>query len=206
MIRQPIVTDAEYRILAVTPERKHLLWLVEGECDCQLYQANGDLSTAELESLKARPWEWIYKPSMMNNNLVHVGGDAVKERSQFLQFKMWAYYDILTLINYARTKVSPVINQQDMVYLEKERQARLVVNDDVSDCQLVKDFADFASCTLIQAANQILFKAELTKDVYTNTERLRMLYLRDLRACTNTEQIQTLKDRMHRESWLNVLL
>lgn len=206
MIRQPIITDSEYRILAVTPDRKHLLWLVEGECDCQLYQANGDLSTAELESLKARPWEWVYKPSLMTNNLVKAGGEEVKARSQFLQLKLWAYYDVLNLINYARAKVTPVVNQQDLVYLEKERQARLVRNGVTTDCQMVIDYAHFNLCTLEQAANQILFKAELTKDVYTNTERLRMLYLRDLRKATTAEEIQTIKDKMHRESWLNVLL
>jgi hypothetical protein len=206
MIRQPIITDSEYRVLVVTPERKHLLWLVEGECDCQLYQANGDLSTAELESLKARPWEWVYKPSQMSNNLVKTGGTDVMVRSQFLQQKLWAYYDILNLINYARARVSPVVNQQDMVYLEKERQARLVRNGITEDCQMVKDYAEFASCTLTQAADQILFKAELARDSYANTERLRMSYLRDLRKCTSVEEIQTVRDRMHRESWLNVLL
>ena len=206
MIRQPIITDSEYRVLVVTPERKHLLWLVEAECDCQMYQASGDLSTNELENLKARPWEWVYKPSLMTNNLVHVGGTSVMERSQFLQQKLWVYYDILSLLNYARARVSPVLNQQDMVYLEKERQARLVREGNTTDCQMVRDYADFAGCSLIQAADQILFKAELTRDVYANTERLRMTYLRDLRNCSNTEDIITLKDRMHRESWLNVLL
>jgi hypothetical protein len=142
----------------------------------------------------------------MSNNLVYVGGEEVKARSQFLQLKLWAYYDILSLINYARARISPVVNQQDLVYLEKERQARLVRNGVTSDCQMVIDFAHFNSCTLEEAANQILFKAELAKDVYTNTERLRMSYLRDLRTCTTQEQIQTLKDKMHRESWLNVLL
>lgn len=206
MIRQPIITDSEYRVLVVTPERKHLLWLVEGECDCQMYQANGELSTAELESLKARPWEWIYKPSQMNNNLVHVGNKDVMDRSQFLQQKLWAYYDILGLINYARAKVTPVLNQQDLVYLEKERQARQVRFGITDDCQMVKDYAEFENCTLAQAAEQILFKAELARDVYANTERLRMSYLRDLRKSTTLQEIQTIKDRMHRESWLNVLL
>jgi hypothetical protein len=206
MIYQPIITDSEYRILAVTPERKHLLWLVEGECDCQLYLASGDLSTAELESLKSRPWEWVYKPSLMKNNLVKLGGEEVKDRSQFLQNKLGAYYEVLTLINYARAKISPVVNQQDLVYLEKERQARLIRNGVTSDCQMVMDYAHFNNCTLEQAAEQILFKAELAKDVYTNTERLRMSYLRDLRKSTTADEIKILKDKMYRESWLNVLL
>lgn len=206
MIYQPLVVDSEYRVLAVTPERKHLLWLVEGECDCQLVLGIHELNNTDIESLKAKPWEWMYKPSLMANNLVRATGEEVKARSQLLQNKLWAYYEILNIINYARAKISPVVNQQDLVYLEKERQARLVCAGDVSDCTMVTDFANIESCTLEQAANQIVFKAELAKDVYTNTERLRMLYLRDLRKCTTKEEIQSLKDKIYRESWLNVLL
>lgn len=203
---QPLIVDTEYRVLAVTPERKHLLWLVEGECDCQLVLGIHELGDADLADLKAHPWNWSYKPSLMQNNLVKTNNEVVKDRSLLMQNKLWAYYDVLGIINYARVRISPVVNQQDLVYLEKERQARLVRNGLTEDCQMVKDYAEFASCTLTQAADQILFKAELAKDTYANTERLRMQYLRDLRNCTSLTEIKELKDRMHRESWLNVLL
>lgn len=203
---QPLVVDAEHRVLAVTPERKHLLWLVEGECDCQLVLGCHELSDADVADLKANPWNWSYKPSLMQHNLVKADNSAVKERSLLLQNKLWAYYEVLNIINYARVRVSPVVNQQDVVYLEKERQARLVKNGITEDCQMVRDYADFASCTLNQAAEQILFKAELARDAYANTERLRMHYLRDLRNSKTLDEIKQLKDRMFRESWLNVLL
>ena len=203
---QPLVVDAEHRVLAVTPERKHLLWLVEGECDCQLVLGCHELSDADLADLKANPWNWSYKPSLIQHNLVKADNIAVKDRSTLLQNKLWAYYEVLNIINYARVRISPVVNQQDLVYLEKERQARLVKNGITEDCQMVRDFADFASCTLNQAAEQILFKAELARDAYSNTERLRMHYLRDLRNCKTLDEIKQLKDRMFRESWLNVLL
>ena len=158
---QPLIVDSDYRVLAVTPERKHLLWLVEGECDCQLVLGVHELSKEDLADLLAHPWNWSYKPSSMQNNLVKSPNDNVKERSLMLQNKLWAYYDVLTIINYARVRVSPVVNQQDLVYLEKERQARQVRFGITDDCQMVRDYADFANCTLAQAAEQILFKAEL---------------------------------------------
>jgi hypothetical protein len=203
---QPLIVDSDYRVLAVTPERKHLLWLVEGECDCQLVLGVHELSKEDLADLLAHPWNWSYKPSSMQNNLVKSPNDNVKERSLMLQNKLWAYYDVLTIINYARVRVSPVVNQQDLVYLEKERQARQVRFGITDDCQMVRDYADFANCTLTQAAEQILFKAELARDTYANTERLRMEYLRDLRKCNTLDEIKQLKDKMFRESWLNVLL
>ena len=203
---QPLIVDSDYRVLAVTPERKHLLWLVEGECDCQLVLGVHELSKEDLADLLAHPWNWSYKPSSMQNNLVKSPNDNVKERSLMLQNKLWAYYDVLTIINYARVRVSPVVNQQDLVYLEKERQARQVRFGITDDCQMVRDYADFANCTLAQAAEQILFKAELARDTYANTERLRMEYLRDLRQCNTLDEIKQLKDKMFRESWLNVLL
>ncbi len=203
---QPLIVDSDYRVLAVTPERKHLLWLVEGESDCQLVLGVHELSDADIADLRASPWKWTYKPSLMQHNIIKADDESVKERSLMLQNKLWAYYEVLNLINYARVRISPVVNQQDLVYLEKERQARLVKNGITEDCQMVRDYADFASCTLVQAAEQILFKAELARDNYANTERLRMQYLRELRKCKTLEEIKQLKDRMFRESWLNVLL
>lgn len=210
---QPVLTDSEYRVLVVTPERKHLIWLSEGECDGQLFTAVHNLPPDQLSQLTSEPWAWCYKPSKQVDNLERNDNYSQehKMRSLFLRDKLITYYDITNRINFARVKTSPLLDSQSLVYEEKYRQARLFVDSGYSDSVLhdipmVLDYADLDSCDARQAANQIVLKHQMMMDHLARTERLRIKFLRELREINTAESLTALKEKMHKEIWLNVLL
>jgi len=210
---QPVLTDSDYRILVVTPERKHLIWLSEGECDSQLFTAVHDMNAEKLAKVQAEPWAWQYKPSKQQHNIEPNPNYSQehKNRSIFLRDKLSIYYDITNRINFARIKTSQLLDSQSIVYEEKYRQAKAFADSGYSDdllheIPMVLDYAELDDCDARQAANQIILKYQMMMDHLARTERMRIKFLRELRTATEASELTALKEKMHKEIWLNVLL
>lgn len=210
---QPVLTDSEYRVLVATPERKHLIWLSEGECDGQLFTAVHNISQDGLQKMLSEPWAWRYKPSKPQDNLVRDDNFSFehKQRSIFLRDKLTVYYDITNRINFARIKTSQLLDMQPFVYEEKYRQAKMYIDSNYSEeclheIPMVLDYAEIDGCDARQAAHQIVLKREMTLDHLARTERMRLKFLRELRTVNDASGLTALKEKMHKEIWLNVLL
>ena len=107
--------------------------------------------------------------------------------------KAAAMDELLNRLNhYRRPNMNSVYMQDDIYFLKYTEALEVKKSNNVNpfDFPLVNDYAMIAEIDIQQAADDIIFKHNLTRASLANSEALRMRYMRQLKDCQDIQQIR----------------
>lgn len=143
--------------------------------------------------------DWCLKP--YRYSLARSGGllpdEALLERSKLAIARINAIHRIIFQINRVRARIQTGLALQETVYLGKKMQAEQFKNTGYDESLLIKfpyvlQYADQASLSARQAADDIIFRASLDDAFLSKTEVLRMKYFDLVKNTVKLEEFPTL--------------
>ncbi len=151
-------------------------------------------------------WTWNKKERTLVRTRDDILSSYIIERSRLATAKARVISDILTSISIMRLPLQSGIDFQETVYIEKRRQAQRFKDtgyDDAAalDAPYVLQYADLKEYSLQQAADDILFQAQLDEDRLVKSEFVRMKYLELVRAAKKPEEMPPLLEQFRNESF-----
>lgn len=205
-----VVTNALNRVLLVHQEKKHLYFVNETDVSTNVFTTN--IEDADLPKINAEPHNWVlvgdslqYRPS--NGKEL----TDVKAQSKLLETKRWIYFEIINRISLARARCQDVVQGQAETYRLKYEQAVYLQqhnydNAALANAPMVVDYAELDNCSATVAAEQIILKHQFYIDTLTKTEYFRMKFLRKLKVLVDIPSVLALRNDIHRDTFLNILL
>ena len=205
-----VVANALNRVLLVHQDKKHLYFVNEADVDTNVFTTN--IEDADLPKVNAEPYNWVLVgDKLLHRPLTGKALDDVKAHSKLLESKRWIYFEIINRISLARSRCHEVVHGQAETYRLKYEQAVYLQkhnydNSALANAPMVVDYAELDNCSAKVAAEQIILKHQLYIDTLTKTEFFRMKFLRKLKAMTDIPSVLGLRNEIHRDSFLNILL
>ena len=205
-----VIANALNQVLAVHQEKKHLYFVNEADLDTNIFTTS--VEDVDLPKVVAAPYNW----ALVGDRLVHrpLSGSALENvisHSKLIEAKRWIYFEIINRISLARSRCQDVVHGQTETYRLKYEQAVYLQqhnynNAALGNAPMVVDYAELDGCSARSAAEQIILKHQLYIDTLTKTEFFRMKFLRKLKAMNDIPSVLGLRNEIHRDSFLNILL
>lgn len=156
-------------------------------------------------------WSWSRKDRKFTETPRHVISDALIQQADLASAKAHYASGIMNHISIIRMRSAQGVEQQDIVYEIKRRQALEFrrtgyIEDDYSKYSYVFEYAEFRNIDQRSAADDIIMKSDLHENVLLNTERLRMKFLNLLKITSTEEEIKPIFDMFMRECYHNTLV
>jgi hypothetical protein len=153
-------------------------------------------------------WLWDEKKRLFLKTKRKSVDDNILSRSLLANSKKEAIQNIIVNINSAISNIRIGVDFQETVYLAKKNQAKAFREsgyDDnlIMDIPYVAHYADYASITLRQATDDILFKAKLDDDILAKTELLRLKYFNRVKKAATPEELSEILEEFMRDCYVN---
>ncbi len=133
---------------------------------------------------------------------------SILEKSRLARAKLDAINTMMTHLSAVRYKVFPGLVLQEFVYLTKRSQAQRFLDSDgdestTLDVPYVVQYADLRGISTRQAAEDIVFKANMYDQILANTELLRLRYFGKVRSACTPEEMETILEEFTRDLYVN---
>jgi len=205
-----VVANALNRVLLVHQDKKHLYFVNEADVDTNVFTTT--VADADLPKVNAAPYNWVLVgDSLQYRPLEGQSLTDVQAHSKLLETKRWIYFEIINRISLARARCQDVVHGQAETYRLKYEQAVYLQkhnydNSALANAPMVVDYAELDNCSAQVAAEQIILKHQFYIDTLTKTEYFRMKFLRKLKVLNDIPSVLALRNEIHRDSFLNILL
>jgi hypothetical protein len=139
-------------------------------------------------------WTWLYGERTFKKTNPSVVTNELRDRAVLLAKKRDAVAKVNSSIFFMRSKIHRGIPLQERVYMDKENEARMLQESNfdeslVTKAPYVAQYAELYEIPLKQAAETILLKAQLDRDLLVKTERTRLSLLKKIREATTAQEI-----------------
>jgi len=155
-------------------------------------------------------WEWNKKERRFSARKPDDVTVELRARSRLATAKCRAIAEIINTINTLRQPMRTDMTLQESVYLIKRMQAQAFkdANYDqkmVMEIPYVVQYADLASISFKEAADNILFRAQLDDGYLAKTELLRLKYFDLVREASEPAQIPSIMKQLKIDSYSSQL-
>ncbi|MFZ2886928.1 MAG: hypothetical protein WA021_03860 [Minisyncoccia bacterium] len=156
--------------------------------------------------LAARPssypeWSWRGGNNFRATNPAIIT-DEMRKRAVFANKKLAIFAHAIYLMNRLRDKVHTGVHGQEMVYAQKREQAQAVkdvVGDKAVHAPYVVQHAEDTGLTLLQAADDILFQAQLDAEYLEKTERVRIALFKKIKRAQTARELDEIIRNYYRD-------
>ena len=149
-------------------------------------------------------WSWDFRNRAFSKTNPAIITEGMRERAVLAAKKGEMISRAAYLINRARDKVNPGLFFQETIYATKQKQAQLLKDAGFDEtlagsAPYVVQYADESGMSLRDAAEDILFQAQLFHEHLEKTERVRLALYRKIRRAKTSEELDEIMDRFQRE-------
>jgi len=208
IVAHSIVLDAgNNTLVAMTTQIPSAVFLSESLMDTIC--AVGIVSPEVLEITKSDPrtypeWSWEYRTRAFSRTNPAIITEEMRERSVLAAKKGETIARATYVINRARDKVNTGLFFQETIYASKLKQAQLLKDAGFDEtlagsAPYVVQHADETGMTLQEAAEDILFQAQLFSEHLEKTERVRAALFRKIRLAKTSRELDEIMERFYRE-------
>lgn len=129
--------------------------------------------------------------------------DEMRARATFASEKLNAFARAIYTINRLRDRVDTGLTMQPLIYAQKEAQARMLQQSGfderrASEAPYVVQYAETSNTTLEHAANEILFHAQLDRELLEKTERARLTLFKKIKFATSAKELKDIMATFYR--------
>lgn len=151
-------------------------------------------------------WAWDWEKRKFDPTPKQAVTPELKRRSDLAAAKCEALREIVYELSVARYPMWKGVILQEHVYAKKRAQAEAFIAagapvDQALFYPYVLQYADLAGMPLVEAAQEIMFKARLDDDHLAKTELLRMKYFKLISAATTLEQVAPIVESFRRDTY-----
>lgn len=145
-----------------------------------------------------RRWpEWSWDRTHITFKITNFAiiSETMRERAALSKSKASAIDAVRYSVNHMRSKINTSLWFQESIYSEKVRQARNVLAGEgdagrSDSVQYVAQYAEHCGVPLRQAAEEILFQAQLDHNFLAKTEKIRMALDKNIRRAKSSDEIE----------------
>ncbi len=193
-----VVDTSNYTLLAIGTYTPALLFLNESTMDTE-YVPSATLADDVLLVIKPGPraypeLSWDSSKRTFKKTNPAIVTEDMRERAVFASRKAQAIAQVIRMINRFRSRISTGFLFQEVIYAEKERQARGLkdagfAEKSGAEAPYVVQYADFCGIPLRQAAEEILLQAQLDHEHLAKTEKIRLALFKKIRLAKTKEEL-----------------
>jgi hypothetical protein len=149
-------------------------------------------------------WSWDIRTRTLTTTNPAVITEQMRERAVLAAKKGDMIFRATYLINRARDKVNTGLFFQETIYAAKERQARMLKDAGFDEglsasTPYVVQYAEETGMSLQDAAEDILFQAQLFHEHLEKTEKVRLALFGKIKRARTVQEVDEVMDRFHRE-------
>jgi hypothetical protein len=149
-------------------------------------------------------WSWDFRSREFSRTNTAIITEGMRARAVLAAKKAEVISRASYLINRARDKINPGLLFQETVYATKQKQAQLLRDAGFDEtlagsAPYVVQYADESGMSLQDAAEDILFQAQLFHEHLEKTERIRLALYRRIRRAKTPGELDEIMDRFQRE-------
>jgi hypothetical protein len=203
-----IVIDAgDNTLLAISTQIPSMVFLSDSLMDTVC--AVGIVSPEVLEITKSDPrtypeWSWEFRTRAFSRTNPAIITEQMRERAVLAAKKGETISRATYLINRARDKVNTGLLFQETIYATKQKQAQLLKDAGFDEAlagsaPYVVQHADETGMSLQDAAEDMLFQAQLFYEHLEKTERVRLALFRKIRRAKTSGELDEIMERFYRE-------
>ncbi len=155
---------------------------------------NTGLSLASMDPVRLPEWGYKQKFHAFVRLQPHDVDPSLPARAKLAVARIEAVTQVIAEINWLRTKIGTGLAFQETIYLTKKMQAEKFKLSGYDESMLmsipyVVQYADLTNVSLREAADSILFNAELDDAFLSKTETLRLRYFDRIKRETESDKI-----------------
>ena len=144
-------------------------------------------------------WSWSRKSRTMRTTTHKHINDELKKKSELAHGKYLLVLTIMSSLSRGRVTSASGFAHQDAVYATKRREAQLFKDagyDEsvLADIPFVTQYADYASLSFREAADEILVKAKLDDERLAKTELMRLVYSSKIKNAKSMQEIAKVRE------------
>lgn len=177
-----------------------LLFLNESMMDTTY--VSGIESTEDIEGMRTKnfrtypEWSWDAPKRTFKKTNPSIITEDMRERAVIAAKKVWAISRVIYWINGLRCRIDTGVFFQPALYAEKEKQAQAFKDANFDErtapaAPYVLQYANHAQIPLRQAAEEILFQAQLDHEYLAKTEKIRLALFKKIRLAKTAEEIES---------------
>lgn len=202
-----VIDSSNDTLIAISSYPPPVVLLAESMLDTIYVHSMPAASVAVVRTVPPRnypEWSWNYAKREFQRTNPAIITDDLRERAVFAARKAEILSQALYAINRQRDKIYMGLMIQETIYAEKEKQARMLkeARFDAGHAGMapyVVQYADSAGLSLEQAAEEILFQAQLDRELLEKSERVRLLLFRKLKRATTEAELDEIMRTFYRD-------
>jgi hypothetical protein len=203
-----LIDDTSAAVLCLTEQPSIAVTLAKSALNARVaYAVNWPNYGINFSLEDMRPWHlwaWDWEKRRFDRTPGAAVTPELKRRADLAAAKCEALREITYELSIARYPVWRGVLMQEYVYAKKRDQALAFFNAGYPEEQAmfypyVLQYADLVGMPLREAADEILFKANLDDEYLAKTELLRLKYFRLIRAATTPEEITPIVESFRRD-------
>ncbi len=149
-------------------------------------------------------WSWDFRSRAFTRTNPAIITEQMRERAVLAAKKGETIGRASYLINRARDKINPALFFQETIYATKQKQAQLLKDAGfdqalAASAPYVVQHADETGMSLQDAAEDILFQAQLFHEHLEKTERVRLALFRKIKRAKASWELDEIMERFQRE-------
>jgi hypothetical protein len=149
-------------------------------------------------------WSWDYRNRAFGRTNPAIVTDAMRERAALAAKKAEIFTRAAYLINRARDKVNPGLLFQETIYATKQKQAQMLKDAGFDEAlaasaPYVVQHAEESGLSLQDAAEDILFQAQLFHEHLEKTERVRLALFRKIKRARTPWDLDQIIEKFQRD-------
>ncbi len=148
--------------------------------------------------IRAYPeWSWDNSIRVFKKTNPAIITEDLRERAIFVAKKVAAITHAIVTTNLQRGKIATGLFLQDVIYSEKKKQAQSLKDGNFDKQSMAKapyvvQYADISRIPLQQAAEEILFRAQLDHEYLAKTEGVRLALFKKIKLAKTSNEIDTI--------------
>ncbi len=156
-------------------------------------------------------WTWAGDTSPFAQTAKGVISDSVRAKAGLVTAKRDAIEYVMQGVSHARKFHASGVLFQEEINLNKKYQAQRFKDAGYDDGRLMEfpyvvHYADVSDISLKQAADEILFKSQLSDARLANTELIRWRYFAMIKAVKNPNEFPAIREAFVRDSYMNAMV
>ena len=149
-------------------------------------------------------WSWDFANRVFTKTNPAIITKGMRERAVLAAKKGEIIFRASYVINRGRDKVNPGLLFQETIYATKQKQAQLLKDAGfdqtlAASAPYVVQYADESGMSLQDAAEDILFQAQLFHEHLEKTEKVRLALFRKIRRARTPAELDDIMERFQRE-------
>ncbi len=153
-------------------------------------------------------WSWDRRTRRFSRTNAVALTKELYAKAALARAKLHVTLDVMRQLSLVRRRVGTGIEFQDRVYMAKRLQAETFKRSgydeaDILEYPYVLQYAELAGMPLREAADEIIFKANLSDQHLANTELMRLRYMRAIKAASKPEELTPILEAFRRDMYVN---